>query len=184
MDFKQQIGIYFTLSCLFLNILLLLNVVVAIMTDTYEKMRDVRKGLFNYNIVRTSSAYKMDKYYGGLISVPPPLCLISFLLIPFYLVIKDKATLLSLNNGYYKVQYLFIIIPCAAIFIVLNLLMTPFAYLKTCLHKINLLRKGKSVGGDGAIPFGSFLFYILAGLPFLLISQLTDIWAFLKQFFS
>lgn len=75
------------------NILILLNIVIALMSDTYQTMTSVRKGLYNYNIVQIEPSYKLDKYYGGLIIFNPPFSIISFLLLPFYLTIKDKKRL-------------------------------------------------------------------------------------------
>lgn len=81
---------YTTLIFVIINLLILLNVVIAMMTDTYSLMSSVRKGLYNYNIVKATYSYKLDSQYGGLILLPPPLCIISFLTIPIYWRIKDS----------------------------------------------------------------------------------------------
>ena len=90
MPVKHKMGIYFTLIYVFINLLVLLNVVIAMMADTYALMTSVRKGLYNYNIIKTAPAYKLDKYYGGLVLLSAPFSIISFFLIPFYCCIKDK----------------------------------------------------------------------------------------------
>ena len=55
--------------------------------------------------------------------------------------------------------------------------MVPFAYLKTCIHKVNLFRQG-------IVSFVSCLAYVVIGLPILLYAQMTDLWAFFKASFS
>ena len=56
-------------------------------------MTNVRKGIYNYNIIATAPSYKLNKHYGGIIALNPPLSLICLFLVPFYVCIKDKETL-------------------------------------------------------------------------------------------
>ena len=166
-------GIAFVMAFVLINLLILINVVIAMMADTYALMTSVRKGVYNYNIVKTAAAYKLDKYYGGLILLMPPFCIVTFLLLPFYLLIKDKNKLKAFNSGVYMFTYLLLLIPLCAFHAVINLIMMPFAYLKSVWLKINLVKME-------VIEFQALLIYILCGLPILLIAQFTDLWAFIK----
>ena len=85
----KMIGIYSVLFFVFLNVLVLLNFVIAMMADTYAMMTSVRNGLYNYSIIKSAPSFKPEKQYGGLI-LTPPFCLISFLALPLYILIKDK----------------------------------------------------------------------------------------------
>ena len=125
----------------FLNVLVLFNVVIAMMADTYALMTSQRRGLYNYNIIKSVSIYKLDKRYGALILLIMPLNVIAFLLLPFYILIKDKKRLVAFNRRVYSILYACFAIVLTAIYLALNLTIMPFAYLKTCAHKINLLRK-------------------------------------------
>ena len=69
--------------------------------------------------------------------------------------------------------YLLLLIPLCALHAAINLIMMPFAYLKSVWLKINLVRME-------VIEFQVLMFYILCGLPILLIAQFTDLWAFVK----
>lgn len=94
----RQFGIGFVLSFVFINMLLLLNIVIAMMADTYAMMTSVRRGIYNYNVVRVSPAYRLDKNYGGLTLLFPPFCLIStFCLLPYYMCVKDTKRLRWFN---------------------------------------------------------------------------------------
>ena len=177
MPVKNKMGVYFTLIYVFINLLVLLNVVIAMMADTYALMTSVRKGLYNYNIIKSESSYRADKYYGGLVLLSAPFSLISFLLIPFYCCIKDKQRLERFNTRFYQFCLVSFYIPLSGIFLCLNLAMVPIAYLKTCMHKVNLMRLG-------IISILSCLAYVAIGLPVLLYAQLTDLWAFFKASFS
>lgn len=55
--FMYWLGVYNTLTFVFINILVLINVVIAMMTDTYALMTSVRKGLYNYNIIKATPSY-------------------------------------------------------------------------------------------------------------------------------
>ena len=106
------------------------------MADTYALMSSMRKGVYNYNIVKLYSSYKIDKYYGGLILNWPPLFLFSFFLLPFYIFYRNnKKMLLKINRQFFNFVYFILLIPLSAIFMALNMLMLPFAYLKTLVHK-------------------------------------------------
>ena len=169
----HDIGVYFVLIFVFLNVLLFLNVVIAMMADTYAMMTSMRKGIYNFNIIKSASVYKLDKYYGGIILLNTPLSVFSFLLLPYYALVKDKKRLETFNSRVYCSVYAIFVVFLAAIFLALNLIMMPFAFIKTCVHKINLARMG-------IIPWCQPLVYFISGLPLLLISQVTDLWAFLK----
>ena len=91
--FMRDVGVYFVLTFNFINVLILLNVVIALMADTYSLMSGVRKGLYNYSIVKTVPAYKLDSYYGGLALLMPPFCLFTFFCMPYYLCVKDRKRL-------------------------------------------------------------------------------------------
>ena len=58
-------------------------------------------------------------------------------------------------------------------FIAFNMIMVPFAYLKTCFHKIRLAYQR-------FIPITEPLVYILLGLLMGVLNTLPDFWQFLK----
>ena len=170
----REIGVYFVMSFVFLNILILLNVVIAMMADTYAAMTSFKQGIYNHNILKTAPSYKLDKRYGGLTILSGPGALISFLAMPFYVFIKDRKRLESFNKGFYVGVYTIISLIISTIFLALSFICLPFAYLKTCAHKIKLWQIGN-------ITVCEAIFYILLGLPMGLAQNFFDLWAFLKS---
>ena len=171
----RQIGIWLVIACVFINVLILLNVVIAMMADTYALMSSMRKGVYNYNIVKLYSSYKIDKYFGGLIINWPPVFIVSFLLLPFYMIYRNnKKMLLKINKHLFSIVYCILLIPLSGIFIIFNMLMLPFAFLKTLIHKGILASQSR-------ISFASFAGYFILGIPLLLVSQLIDLWGFAKS---
>ena len=76
---------------------------------------------------------------------------------------------------YYSIYTPFLVI-ISVIFLALNLIMMPFAFLKTLIHKILIVSRGET-------PFYSIFSYLVIGLPLLVLSQFTDLWAFIKSSF-
>ena len=176
-DTLRLIGIYTVLLFVFINVVVLLNVVIAMMADTYAMMTSVRRGIYNYNIIKFAPSYLPDKHYGGLIVYGAPVNMIVFLLLPVFLCLKDKRKLERFNNFLYLVYYALLSVPLGTIFVAANLILSPFAYLKTCANKLKLVRLR-------AIPLTHFFVYVLLGLFILTLAQLTDLVAYLRVSFS
>ena len=170
-------GVVFVVFFIFLNLLILVNVLIAMMADTYALMSSQRKGLFNYGVIRAVPAYKLNKIYGGLLINIFPFSVITFFFMPFYIVIKDVATATKLTRFLTLAFYTFVILFLSIVYIAFNLILLPFAYLKAVFHKIVLLTKKR-------VTIGNFLFYLLLGLPLLIVSQATDYYTFLLVSYS
>ena len=174
---KHWYGILFHLFVLLVNMLLLLNLVIAIMSDTYTFYVNVRLGLFSQGIIEAVPSYQNDKRYGALISAFPPFNLITMLMLPIMLCIKDRKKLESFNMAVCKLVYVPVALFMALYFAIVNFLLIPFAYIKTIVHKFKLY---KTAGG---MPLyrNNLVIYILFGVPLLLISQITDLYWFFKH---
>ena len=136
----RRFGIYFVLLFVFLNLIILVNVVVAMMADTYGYMTTLKLGIYSHRLIKAAPAYTQDKYYGALVFLPAPLSTISFFTLPYYLCVKDKARLEKFTTRFNMSFYFFVSVLISIIFMALNLILMPFAYLKTCYDKILLAR--------------------------------------------
>ena len=169
----SRIGILFVFSFVFLNLLILINVVIAMMADTYGIMTSLRLGIYSHSVLRAAPAYAQEKHYGALALLPAPFALISFLTIPYYLCVSDKARLRKFTKRFNIGIYFFLCLIMSFFFIAFNMIMVPFAYLKTCFHKIRLAHQK-------FIPLTEPLIYILLGLLMGVVNTLPDFWEFLK----
>lgn len=124
-----------------------------------------RIGLYWSTVIKESPKYKYDKHYGILVMLPFILSWIGFLSIPFLMCIKNKKTLRAYNNIFFYLGYSFLTPFLIIIFIVANLALMPLAYIKTAIHKAELLR---AYSGKGQ--FFNLIFYILFGIPLLCVS--------------
>ena len=76
--------------------------------------------------------------------VPYPFSWLGLLALPFLLFIEDRETLKTINSVCQNIVFLPISLCLLAIFMVVNLVLLPLAYLKTTVHKFLLLMRFKS----------------------------------------
>ena len=153
------IGRYFILAFLFLNAIILLNVVIAMMANTYGIMTSEKLGIYNHSVIKTAPSYANNKHYGALAFLPAPFAIASFFTIPYYLCVKDTARLERFTTRFNMGTYFIFTILFITIFIAINLLLVPFAYLKNIWHKIILARENIISGTDVLVyaVFGLFI---------------------------
>jgi hypothetical protein len=136
--------------------------------------------LYYDGVIEVIPAYKYKNFFGALIVACPPFNLLVFPFLPFFACNHKKQKLRRLNNVLVKFIFMPFALIYACIFTIFNLLMMPFAYLKTCYEK------GKQIFIDDSPdaeqqqkPLRKFLFYLLLGIPLLLATQITDIYYFI-----
>ena len=159
-----------------LNMLLLLNLVIAIMADTWATLSEVKLGLYLKGIVEAIPTYKNDKRYGGLISMAPPFNTLALLLFPFYHCIKDEKKLASFNKFVCKLYYFPIALLFTGVFLAGSILMTPIAWIKVTGGSMKSCCSRGSKNG-----FCSAVFYIFLGLPYMILVTIVDSYWFLKH---
>ena len=171
---KKYIGIIFHTILICVNMLLLLNLVIAIMADTWATLSEVKLGLYLKGIVEAIPAYQNDKRYGGLISLPPPFNIFALVLLPFYHCFLDKDRLQRFNSTVCKTFFLPIAIFFTLGFLAGALIMTPFAWFKILKHSFGSICSSETKNG-----FCRMIFYFLFGLPWLLLVAIIDSYWFL-----
>ena len=71
----------------------------------------------------------------------PPFNMFALPMIPFYLLVKDEAKLLYVNDMFTKFMFAPVALISTFIFLALSLLLLPFAYLAAISKKIKLICK-------------------------------------------
>ena len=125
----------------------------------------MRQGLFWRSIINEMPKYEYHEHYGVLSMLPFAFSWLSLLFLPLLLWVKNKRVLAKINQVCFVIAYVPVFLVCLAFFMISNLLLLPFAYLKTIVHKATLMRRYKSVNYCG-----SLLFFIVFGVPLLLVS--------------
>ena len=123
-------------AVLMLNMLIMVNLLIAILSDEYASLVEVRRGLYWSSVIDEMSKYRYDKYYGTLSMLPFPYSWLSMLSLPCMLLFRDPKKLARLNQLIFAIVFIPISLVVLSIFIAINLILLPFAYLWTLVHKI------------------------------------------------
>ena len=76
----RHFGEFFHLIVIILNMVLLINLVIAILSETYTRLSEQKLGLYYDGVIEVIPAYKYRKFYGALIAACPPF---NLLILPF-----------------------------------------------------------------------------------------------------
>jgi hypothetical protein len=125
---------------LFINMVLIINLLIAFMSDTYARLSQVRVGLYWSSVIKEMPKYTYDKHYGVLVMFPFVFSFIGFLLLPCFALCGDNKKLAVVNEVAFKIFYTPIALILLAIFMTVNLALLPIAYVKTVIHKAMLFR--------------------------------------------
>ena len=159
--------------------ILLINLLIAIMSDMYALMSEVRTGLFWGSVINEMPKLQYSSAYGALNIFPFFFAWLSFLAMPFLVCIKNRDTLKTINNALCYIVYFPLSVLVLAVFMAVNALLIPFAYLKTVYHKMLLLKRYRSQSHCK-----NLLTFTLLGVPFLIIAQFTDAVRFMRHSYS
>ena len=89
-DFKRYLGLTLHILVLFINMILIINLLIAIMSDTYARMSDLRVGLYWATVIKEMPKYRFNQHYGALVMFPFVFSWLSLLFVPFLYTIKSK----------------------------------------------------------------------------------------------
>ena len=125
----------------FANILLM-NYLIAILSTTYENMRET--GIFRYkkNLYQYCERFMIafsEKSYGEIILHPPPLSYLSLLMIPFMFF---RTLMIYITKGFSFMMFWLENIIFISFFLAFELIISPFAYIKVWF---NIVRNSMGV---------------------------------------
>ena len=86
----KYIGQVFHLIVILVNMVLLVNLVIAILSDTYQRLAHYKLGLYYDGVIEVIPAYKYKNFFGALIAACPPLNLLLLPFIPIYACTRKK----------------------------------------------------------------------------------------------
>lgn len=162
---------------------LLINLVIAILSDTYQKFSDQKLGLYYDGVIEVIPSYKYKNFFGALIAACPPFNLLVAPFTPIFAITRKKRKLRRLNNVLVKLIFMPFALIYASGFAIANLLMMPLAYLKTVYLKAALITSKNRELLQKRHLVGNLVFFIFLGLPMLLLSQITDFYYFLAHLY-
>jgi hypothetical protein len=88
--FQGYFGLALHVLVLFVNMVLIINLLIAFMSDTYARLAQVRVGLYWSSVIKEMSKYEFDKTYGVLVMFPFVFSFVGFMILPCFAIIKNK----------------------------------------------------------------------------------------------
>jgi len=122
-----------------LNMIIFVNLVIAVLSETYLRLASQKLGLFYDGVIEVIHAYKYKKYYGALIAAVPPFNLLVLPFLPFFVLTKHKKRLRCINNSLTTIIFMPFACIAAVIFAVGNFLFAPVAYCCAFYFKVKLV---------------------------------------------
>ena len=169
-DRTEAIGkVYLFIVVLLFNILVL-NLIIAILSNTFNMFEPKSKGLYLSKILSVRPTMSYDETYGSLLIGLPPFNAHLLPLLPYFLLSKDPS---KLNHGLVFIQHLLLVVTYLVIFFGISLFLVPFAFLKALLFKFSLIVDGKNMKDMLQRALYGMIFLNM-GIPLLVLSCFVD----------
>lgn len=175
-------GKIFHMLVIMLNMIMFVNLMVGIFSETYQRLAKQKLGLYYDGVIEVIPAYKYKKFYGALIAACPPFNLLVLPFLPFFWL-ANKQKIRRLNNTLVKVIFFPFALIYAAGFCAGNIAMMPVAYLGTLWNKLTVICSRHMAERRKQLAV-RFLTYLFAGLPLLLVSQVVDVYYFIAHLYN
>jgi hypothetical protein len=115
-----------------MNMILLLNFIIAILSSTFAKYEQYKLGLYYNQLNMMMPLLRWNDLHGALVVLRPPIPIYIFMLpfILFFILFGDccKKSLSRINNFYTSIIFLPISLVLGTIFLLISVLTIPVAY--------------------------------------------------------
>ena len=171
--------IYLITLVLIFNILLL-NFIIAILSNTYNIFDNRSNGLYLSKILSTRDELNYDHSYGAFLSSIPPINIIQLPCIPLALIFRyGDNRLKETNRLLMQTQYSIFMLVFYSLFIIVSICLIPFAWVFGIIDKVKSQTSSTPLK-EKILNFGLF---IPLGIPILFLDTLCDFYYFWKNNF-
>lgn len=155
--------VYVMLIVIAFNIMLL-NLIIAILANTYNIFDTKSNGLYLSKILSTRDELTYDQSYGAFLSAMPPINFIQFPFVPPTMFMRySDPKLIKINRMIMLIQYSMFMLVLFTFFIIVSVVLMPFAWLVGIPDKIksfsnsNLTIKEKIMNAGLFMAFGPLI---------------------------
>ena len=151
--------------------ILLLNIVIAFLTNSYMRYKMNSKGIYLTKIIGSRSSQASDPHYGCYLANLTPA---DFVLIPFIPYAMLRKPSVELNNALVKIQYFILLFIYYVIFAIGSVVLTPFAFLKALSSKLYIMSSKSSTNKELLCNSFEVISYLIFGPVICVLNFLTD----------
>ena len=115
---------------LIINMVLIINFIIAILTDTYKNFIQYSEGLYCNELINAFPCCDFDETYGFMVCAIPPFNVIIPAVMPIvaYTQKYNSKNMVWLNNTICKILYAPFALSFGLVFFMVNILIIPFSY--------------------------------------------------------
>ena len=177
----------FLVLLLLINMVLLLNFVIALLSGTFANYEDKQLGLYYEVIVAMFPVMEYDNRYGSIVCAQTPFNLLILPFQPFILLPLPEIYLIYFNTFLCNLVYFPIGILLTVSFTITNIFFVPLAYLGHSYALIKTLTDDDETMDDAEEKLErakTIVKFIFIGPLYLMASIFTDAWKFWKNLYT
>ena len=160
--------------------ILLMNLIIAILANTYSNFESGSTGLYLSKILSARDEVEYDQNYGAFLSAMPPINVLQLPFIAPAMSIRQGTPFLIQMNEYVMMsQYCLFMLIFKALFVIVSIALIPFAYIIGIVDKVKTLSQQK----DPKQKFMNNILFLPFGIPILIADFLVDTMYFWKNNF-
>ena len=130
------VGEIYLLIFILMNTILILNLLIAILADTYSLYKSQELVLYINEILMLRPSMEYNSNCSALVSTFAPLNLIPFVFSPLFFIKKKTKTL---NNVVLCLEFIPVMIIISVFYLAISLVLLPFTYIKAIFVKFQIM---------------------------------------------
>ena len=151
-----------------ISAVMLINLLIALLTEAYSEISKHANSRHRATLINYRHRWAWDDCNSYLIFLPPPLNILSLLLIPFSMLF-NKRIMVQINTRFCKTMFFIVyVMPMIIVFTLINLVLLVLAWFKGFFTINSLLLKKQ--------PFINFALWLLFGVFILIWVILKDVY--------
>lgn len=159
----------------------LLNFLIAIISNVYNKLSQSGIGLYLKSLINIRQILQNDEKYSSLVSAVPPFNVVVFFFIPFILWFESK----KLNTILLHYAYAYVLIVAVVVYSFIAILSIPIAYLVILVNLIkDLLGLRVKSKKSNCIILADTVIFLIFGVIILIIQTWMDIVKFSDDLYN
>ena len=136
----KTIGYFFIIIEVICFNIIMLNLLLSILANTYQAFDPRSQGLYLSRILAMRDELMYDEHYGAYLSDIPIINVIMLPFLPLALFASPTSKVnLMINNIMTKVQYVIFMLLLFTFFLVVSIVLIPFAYVVGVIDKMTTL---------------------------------------------
>ena len=180
---NYDLGQWFLIIFLILNLVLMINLVIAILSSTYVDLSRVSNGLYCDTLVKVFPIFDWDHLYGSLVVAHTPMQVLYPIVIALLNLCPNDYVVWLLNETFANIFFLPVGLIVTAFFTFLNTLLMPVAYFSH-IYTLSSNIRGKENGTQKVKRSIICCRFAIFGLIWMLLSLIIDTIVFFYNLYT